>query len=463
MLKPAGPAAVCGSQGRLELQSVLPHAEDVNEHPLLAHPTVPIFRSACGAGEGATLRNAAGAVAATMGTPVLVSMAQNIPSLGPVSSLDLGEAVVAAEGFITSVAAQAGARNRAASQESHSLISLRTTADIAPAELQCPSVWAQHEYGVRPQLHLPGPRTLPSTTDQTEAAPGAARVTRVTDVVMPGGNGNEVARQGEQFRSWSLKQGGDLATRGWGMGGADTAPPLHSRCESLPSAGLLSRLSRGAGASAGVGEGVWAGYEDGREQLTDVIGGKVDDEGAVGGGKMKLSASGGGGRRYVWLNPSLLGTSNARKLRPAPSRKSITNLVVPLDLAITGYGCSSGGEHRPVTILVKVPQSAQVLLAGCNTVGESPSDMGDTGDSGVTTAAGGLIAGCWPGVVLVAVHQFQSSFTWQRRSDGDGKYEAVLPHLCALLNPFIGWRLFAYEVVSQRRGEERRVLCGDRT
>jgi hypothetical protein len=161
----------------------------------------------------------------------------------------------------------------------------------------------------------------------------------------------------------------------------------------------------------------------------------------------------------------LLGISGGRVLRPTTSKSRsqiLDRLSVPHDLAIISYGYSRGGvTDRPVNVLVKVPQGVPVSLAGCSTGEGSPGDMGGAGNGGVgpgvTTAAGGLTAGCWPGVVLVAVHKFECSFSWR---GVPGRYCVVLPRLNADMRNFVGWRLFAYEVVSAKgtsRGGKRGV------
>jgi hypothetical protein len=187
-------------------------------------------------------------------------------------------------------------------------------------------------------------------------------------------------------------------------------------------------------------------------------GGKAGEEGGVGGRK-ELSPGYRGSlcRRNVWLTPLLLGVTGGRILcgtKFSKSRsQSLDRLYVPHDLAIISYGYSRGEvTDRPVNVLVKVPQGVPVSLAGRGTGGGSPGDIGDTGNggvgsSGVTTAAGGLTDGCWPGVVLVAVHKFECSLSWR---GVPGRYRVVLPRLNADMRNFVGWRLFAYEVVSAK-------------
>jgi hypothetical protein len=200
LLKPAVPVVVCSSPGRLELQSVLPLGEDVNKHPPLAHPTMPILGSAFGAGTEAFVPDAGGALAATKETASLTSvkgmagaelawkagleggaaagvgqeanlhtapspasltsgrplvMVQIPSSLGSVSSPDLGEAVAAAAGTIGAAAGHSGAEKPAASQGAPPLISPNAAAAIAAAELERASVWAQHEFGLRPRRQPP--------------------------------------------------------------------------------------------------------------------------------------------------------------------------------------------------------------------------------------------------------------------------------------------------------------------
>jgi hypothetical protein len=178
-------------------------------------------------------------------------------------------------------------------------------------------------------------------------------------------------------------------------------------------------------------------------------GGEAGEVGGVGGGKKaELSSSAGILRRNVWLTPLLLGVSGGRVLRPTSTRLQVLDrLCVPHDLAIISYGYSRGEvSERPLSVLVKVPQGVPVSLA--RTGGGSPGDMGDTGDggvgSGVTTAAGALTTGCWPGVALVAVHEFPCSLCWRGVR---GRYTVMLPRLNAHMRNFVGWRLFAYEVV----------------
>jgi hypothetical protein len=321
---------------------------------------------------------------------------------------------------------------------------------------------------IRPQLHQHPPvhGALGSTADLEGSALHTSQVTRVTGVVTPGDKGCVTACQGEQSGSWSAERGGDVARMGWRVDGAAIATPLQFRSKSLPSAGILQSYADGAGVSAGVGEGVWAGDEGTREQQPNLVGGKVGEEGAVGGGEKPKSSYRGQVRTWnVWLTPFLLGSSQGRVLRSASTaRPCISRLTVQLDLAETSYGYGKGEkEDRRVNVVVKVPQGVAVLLAGCGTGQGLLGDTGSSGNggmgSGVTSAAAasGVTAECWPGVALVAVHEFPSCFTWERRmksqkrrSESEETYKAALKCLGGCMRKFIGWRLYAYEVVSAK-------------
>ena len=132
----------------------------------------------------------------------------------------------------------------------------------------------------------------------------------------------------------------------------------------------------------------------------------------------------------IWLTPWLLGYRGGRVLRPT-CETSLSRLMVAQELALVSFGCEIGvREVQPVTVELKVPQGAVHLLSGAD---QLPED------------SPGVAAGCWPGVVLSVVQRFQSEFTTrvQRNKNSWG-----LTRLGSSMRSALGWRLFAYEVVS---------------
>jgi hypothetical protein len=60
-------------------------------------------------------------------------------------------------------------------------------------------------------------------------------------------------------------------------------------------------------------------------------------------------------------------------------------------------------------------------------------------------------SGCWPGVVLVTVREFEAQLAWVINAR---QYRLVLSRISSHMKGLAKWRLFGYEVVSgvMRRG-----------
>ena len=198
-----------------------------------------------------------------------------------------------------------------------------------------------------------------------------------------------------------------------------------------------SRLDTGLGRVAGVGE-------------------QVDGGGAAALSQPKQSSSIRGKRfQNIWLTPWLLGCLGGRTLQPTPSEpNTIARLSLVHDLAAVSYGfgrdCTG---DRAVKVVIKVPQGAEVLVAGGRTAAVAGAFGGTAAPA--DGGGGGVSAGCWPGVVLQPVHEFDSAFNWWR---SQAQAQLWLIRLNSHMKSFIRWRLFAYEVVSAGWIAARRMM-----
>ena len=195
-------------------------------------------------------------------------------------------------------------------------------------------------------------------------------------------------------------------------------------------------------------------------RVSNAAGGGGDGGGgAAGQPRRQSSGSSGRGSQSVWLTPWLLGYANGRPLLAGKSSNGVTvgRLSIIQELAAVSYGYARGdAEERPVTVIIKVPQGPAVLLSGgvMATVAAAGGRGCGTaaGYSGDDSAGTGVSAGCWPGVELVAVRRFEAAIRW---NGVHGRGYMALTRMAMYMRGFVGWRLFACEVVS-------RELRGDR-